>query len=1129
MLKTFKSVSTLLFLLGISTGVAYAVTNSRVTDVRITQQNGVCTGIVKDATGETVIGASVVVRGTTNGTITDFDGKFTLSNVKNGDIIQISFVGYKTQEVKFAGQSLSIILKDDTEVLDEVIVTGYGGSQKRAALTTAISKVDNNVLENAAFSTAGQALQGSVTGLRVVNTTGQPGSNPDITLRGGATITGSNTSALVVIDGVVRNSMADVNPADIESIQVLKDAASTAIYGARANGGVILIETKKGKAGKVSVNYKFKLGKNFTRKGYDFCNAEDYIYYNRLGMLNTNTARSGWSSGYSVDSQMGYGVGNSLFDIRYLNDETAHLQNEGWSSMQDPYYEDRTILFKDYSGTMDDEIFSKSAITQDHYINVTGGNDRSTFNTSLGYYNEDGMVKGTGFQRFSGSLNGSYQVLPILNVKAGVQFVWSTRPSLWIGTYEFFYRTRSQRPTWNPWNEDGSPASGFGTGDGNPAYYRDKLTSDNSTTRTTYNIGFTLDILPKKLVLNGNASLLNYDYQNESFNKAYQTQSSSTANTSRYATATIEKYHQIQLNTSLTYTNTFADRHNLEVMLGGEYYTYDRFRLVERAYGAPTDDVPTMNVSSDFVGGYNDNNSDGSGTYKTAYRILSAFGRANYNYNMKYLLSVTARYDGISRLKDNRWGFFPGVSLGWNIMEEDFWKESKVADIISNLKPRISYGVNGNVSGIGNFDIYGGYGTTTAYNGATAIYNSALLNTGLRWEQSQTFEAGLDIGFLDNRLSFILDYYSRDTKDLLTSQALPAYTGFSSITTNQGTLRNYGFEAEVRANIINKGGFTWDMTANISSVANKIISLPANGNDKNRVGGYEVAAGQVGSDGKTPTKWIGGRQEGGKLGELIAYKQQHIFKDWDDVRQNANYRIDEVASLYGPGLADQINPNTGKTYRESSGWQPIEPGDVCWEDMNGDDTINGYDRYVVGNVFPNVTGGFSTTFGYKGISLYARFDYALGHTIYNDLKARSLGQYQGNFNVITGVKDMWSEDNTNSDLPKFYYADQLAKKNITRSNNASTAADNNSSRFYEKGDYLALREITLSYQLPKSLISKAHMTEASVYVTGQNLFYITGYDGVSPEPAVSTTYGRGIDNGRYPTPRTLLFGLSVTF
>ena len=446
----------------------------------------------------------------------------------------------------------------------------------------------------------------------------------------------------------------------------------------------------------------------------------------------------------------------------------------------------------------------------------------------------------------------------------------------------------------------------------------------------------------------------------------------------------------------------------------------------------------------------------------------------------------------------------------------------------------MSYGVNGNVNSIGNFEVYGIYQQLGGdnpynYNGQTGYYNSSLVNTGLRWEQSRSFEAGLDLGFFNNRLSFILDYYNRTTDDLLTNVNLPAYTGFSTMRTNLGRLRNSGFEMEVRANIISQKDWNWEVTANLTSVSNKILELPQSDKPFNQIDGYEVAAGVVDANGETPTKWVGGYHEGGKIGDMVAYKQNHIFRDWDDVKAHANNRIDDVANLYGPGMADQINPNTGVTYKESSGWKPIEPGDVCWEDVNQDGIINSLDRMVVGNLFPTVTGGFSTTLSYKNWSLYARFDYALGHTIYNDLKARSLGQFQGQFNIIDKVHDMWSETNIDSDLPVFTYADQLNKRNITRENNGATILDNNSSRFYEKGDYLSLREITLTYTLPQNVISKIGMQNASVYVTGQNLFYITGYDGVSPEPAVSTVYGRGIDNGRYPTPRTLLFGLSVTF
>ena len=1112
----------MLILLAMSTGPAMATTGSAPIAAPVVQQSETCTGVVKDATGETVIGASVVVKGTTNGTITDFDGNFSLSNVKKGDVIQISFVGFQTMEVVWNGSPINVILKDDTQALEEVVVTGYGGSQKRAALTTAISKVDDGVLKNAAFSNAGQALQGSVTGLRVINTTGAPGSTPQIVLRGGATISGSSNNALVIVDGIVRNSMADVNPEDIASMQVLKDAASTAIYGARANGGVILIETKSGKQGKAQVNYKFKMGFNAQRLGYDYLGTEDYIYYNRLGMKRTNNAVSGYNaSGYNVE-QMGYGIGNNLFDIRYLNDETAHLKNEGWQVMDDPYYEGQQIIFKDHSGVLEDALFQTGTL-QEHYLNISGGNEHGTFLASAGYYNEEGMAVGTGFKRFTGNVSGSYQVLPFLKVRASANLMWSTKPSLWISEYNFFYRVRSQRPTWNPYLEDGSPASGFGMSDGNAEYWLDKYVAENSTQKTTFSAGFTADIIKDHLVLDANASLLNYQYQNEYFWKAYQQQNAGL-NTTRNAYDEIEKYNQIQTNATLTYKNVFNDVHDLSVMVGGEYYTYDWSEFYAKVHGAPTDDIPTLNVAPDY---------DEVKSSKSAYRILSAFGRVEYNYDMKYLLALTGRYDGISRLEDNRWGFFPGVSAGWNVTREEFWEETKLADVITTLKPRFSFGTNGNVNGLGNYEVYGTYGTTKMYNGATAIVNTGLLNTGLRWEQSKTFEVGLDLGLFNNKIAFIFDYYNRETKDLLTNLSLPGYTGFESIRTNLGNLRNSGFEAEVRANIINKGGFTWDVTANITTVANKILKLPTNSNERNRVGGFEVAAGPATqkADGtwEYNTKWVGGNQEGGKLGEITAYVQEHIFRDWDDVKQHANTRIDRVGKLYGPGLADQINPTTGKTYRTSSGWKPIEPGDVCWDDMDGDGEITTYDQKVIGNYLPNITGGFSTTLGYKGLSLYARFDYALGHTLYNEFLARSLGQYQGTFNIVDVVKDMWSEDNPDADLPAFYYADQLAKYNITRGNGAGYQKDGANSRFYEKGDYLACREITLSYQLPKSLVNKCFLQDASVYVTGQNLFYITGYSGVSPEPAVSDAVAVGSDVGRYPTPRTFLFGLSLTF
>lgn len=1074
------------------------------------QERITVTGTVVDNTNLSVPGASIVEKGTTNGTVTDMDGNYSIVISKRNAILQFSFVGYKTQEVPVAGKSkIDVVLHEDAEQLDEVVVTGYGGQQKRTTLTTAISKLDNRALENVAISNAGQSLQGSVSGLRVVNVSGKPGEAPNIVLRGGATITGNpkNNQALVVVDGIVR-SMDDVNPADIESMQVLKDAASTAIYGARANSGVILITTKRGKTGKATVSYKFKGGWNFTRKGYEFLDAQDFLYYNRLG--NKYTHDAGFSRTLQqVNNTTGYGTdAGNHFSVKYLTDDTKHLLSEGWQQMTDPYDGKGQLLFKDYGGQMMDASFNDPSFTQDHYVSVTGGNDKATFLSSFGYYKEEGQVVGTSYARFTGNVNGSYKVRDNITVNAGATFSFAKKPGLWASEAQIFYRTQSMWPTMNPYDEKGNPAAGVGSADGNPLYWKDKYQRLDNVRRTTFNIGGSWEIIPG-LSLNEASSIYYIDNEQEDFNKQVQLQNSTTPNSAREARGMYNRDFQQQHSATLTYAKTFVEKHNFDAMLGGEYFDYNHFKLQAKGNKAPSDDIPTLNASSDKTEVY---------SYKDAYRMLSGFARVNYNYEYKYLFSFVARYDGISKLSDNRWGFFPGVSAGWNMHEEAFFKDSKLANFVSNVKPRVSYGVNGNVAGLGGYEVYGEYGSQTAYNGNVGFLNTGLINNGLRWEKSKSFEIGLDLGFLKNRINLILDYYNRTTSDLLTELPLPGYTGFEKIRTNLGTLRNTGFEAEVKVNILNNPkAFSWDVSFNTSLVNNKIVKLPYNGNENNRQGGLEVFDPKTGK-----TTWVGGYQEGKGLGDVYGYQQVRIFRDWDDVKANAGDRYDAIAELYGPNKWAQMSD------KEKIGKKPIEPGDVMWNDLDNNGVINEYDRVKIGNVMPKWTGGFSTNFSYRDFSLFARFDYALGHILYNDLAARSLGQYQGSFNIIQEVKDTWSPENVNSDLPKFYYADQLAKKNITRSNMASPNINNNSSRFYEKGDYLALRELTVSYRLPKKIIEKATLSDASVYITGQNLFYITGYTGMSPEPAIRES-NAGVDEGRYPMPRTVLVGVSVSF
>lgn len=1074
--------------------------------LQLMAQNLIVKGVVLDTTGEPVIGATILEKGTDNGTITNLDGNFSL-NVAKGKQIEVSYVGFVSQTVSVVNdQFLRIVLKEDTETLDEVVVVGYGVKQKRSTMTTAISKMDDKVLRNAAISNAAQALQGTVSGLRVTNTSGAPGSSPTIVLRGGASIEGAG-SPLVVVDGVVR-SLQDINPSDIESIQVLKDAASTAIYGARANNGVILVQTRKGKAGHTQVSYKFKGGMNFARMGYDYMDAENYIRYGRLGRVYSGGSVS------DIDNTRGYGAlyganNPDQYSIRYL-DGNENLLQEGWKQMTDPVT-GRQLVFKDYGTTLRDEVYADPAFTQDHYLSFNGGNDRGTFSSSLGYYTEDGTVKGTDYRRFSATLNGSYKVLPILTVKAGLNFSTSTAPELYYDDMaDLFERMQSMEPTWRPFFDDGSPNYGYGKRDGNPLYWLDKLTNKNNTRRTTLNIGADLELVKNKLYLRENSSVYYDDYTKETFDKEYRDYWS--VNTERYASYQYDRTIQQQHSVQLEYTDTFKSAHNFSAMLGGEYFEnqYTQFKGTGR--NASFDDIPTLNASSpDDMTAY---------SYREGYRISSFFGRVTYDYKRRYLFTAVARYDGISKLSDNRWGFFPGVSAGWNIHEEDFFKDSKISDVISTLKPRVSYGINGNVNGINDYDVYGLYGqasNTHPYNGVTGILNTTVMNSQLRWEKSKSFEAGLDLGFMNNRFNLILDYYNRTTSDLLTDVNLPGYTGFDSFKTNLGSLRNSGFEVEGTLNLISHPkGFNWDVSFNASYVFNKIIKLPENGNENNRQGGS-----QVWDPEQQKVVWVGGYQEGHTLGDIYAYRQVKVLCDENEVQQLAGNRMDMIAGLYGPNVSEADREKYGLT-------KPIEPGDVLWDDLNNDGIIDQLDRVKVGNIYPKWTGGFSTTLSYKNVSLYGRFDFAVGHTILNMVAMRSIGQSVGFKNIISDGLKCWTPENPDTDMPKSYYDDSSNKKNLYRDTKGSdiTSIDNRSSRFYEKGDYLALRELTLSWQLPQKWISKAFMTSASLYVTGQNLFYITGYSGTSPEAPLVYP---GVDTGRYPTPRTVILGVSVSF
>lgn len=1076
-------------------------------------QDRIITGKVTSDDGSPMPGVNVVLKGTTNGAVTDVDGVYSVTVSQSGGALIFSFIGFVPQEISLDGSStIDVILKTDETVLDEIVVVGYG-EQSRKNVTSSIAKLDNQVLATAPRSNIGAALQGTLPGLRVINTSGNPGASPNILLRGGASIN-SPGAPLVVVDGIIR-SFNDVPPDDIASIEVLKDAASTAIYGARANNGVILISTKKGKSGTAQISYKYTLGFNQRRDGYNYLNAKDYIYYNRLGNFNSTRTLA------QVNASRGYGLltdaaNLASFDIRAFDVTTEPLLSQGWDTVGDPYNSANKIIFKDHSGEVEDLVF-RNTKTNDHYLSVTGGDDKGSYFASFNYYNEEGVIVGSDYKRYTGAINGSYKVKPNIELSTAVNLSTSSQIGTIGNDVNTMYRNLSIWPTFNPWvdAEKTKPNPGNGVTDGNPLYWLGKLQRSNEVNRITVNGGVKWDII-QDLYLKVSGNVYLFENIDKSFQQATQTYINMFAtppsynNTSRNSITGFSRSFQKQFNATLNYGKTFMGKHNASMMLGAEYYTTNSFGMQVFGQNAPTDDISTANASTTFAAGSNF-------TTESEFRILSNFGRLNYNYDQKYLLQLVYRQDAVSSLAaENRTGFFPGMSAGWNMHNESFFKESVVNKYVSTFKPRISYGVNGNIAGIGPYDVQGSYGSQGNYNGSLGFLNTGIINSGLKWEKSKTIDVGFDLGVLSNKITVMFDYYNRKTSDLLTDLTLPSYVGFSTVKTNLGTFQNRGIELGINANVLElSNGLTVDVSANISKNTNKILELPFNGNENNRQGGFQVYDPEQGK-----VVWVGGLQEGQPLGAIYAYEQVSIFKDDAEVAAIAGDRIDMIANISGPN--------------ETYGLGKITPGDVNWRDVDANDTIDSRDRVYIGNINPKWTGGFSANVGYKGFTLHARFEFALGHTIYNDLVARTLGNYQGTFNSIDLIKDAWSPTNTDTDIPKVYYADQvgapLGKKNYTRANNAGAVLNGNNSRFYEKGDYLACREITLSYDFSKQLLSKTKViTSARVYASGINLFYFTKFSGPSPEPPVSNNVITGVYTGTYPTPKTFAVGVQVSF
>ncbi len=1088
--------------------------------------------------GKGLPGVSVTIKGKTTGTQTGADGEFTIQAAP-ADILVFSYLGYESIEETVGEKTVfNVSLGLSNQKMDEVVVVGYG-TIKRSKVTSSISKLDNKILETGVRSNPAQALAGTIPGLRVSTGTGRPGSLPSIILRGGTDFDGSG-SPLIIMDGQVRGSLSDINPEEIESMEVLKDASATAIYGARASNGVILITSKKGKSGKSSITLKAKNGINYLNVPYNFLSAQDYIIWQRRAVV--EAIKNGVLGAATLGAVGPRGTGNlykdangNILDGNYdsravwstmrLNDVNRELLTlgEGWKTMKDAVPTNDNGAY-DPNGTFADLIYKEfnygdyglkdKATVQDYNIGMSGGNDRGKYYANIGFYDEDGLSIATFYRRLNLALNGEYKIKDWLKSESGLQFAkanWRDQ-SLQNGESNFWGRMLSAPPTMRGTNMNGELLLGRDASDGNPAVNVDKYKRSNQTDKFTLNQAFTVNFTRDLYARIG--GILMYDEGlYEAFNKDFRTGLLSYTNPNtgwnrtRSSSNSFDRTTRQTYNAILNYTSSFSDMHNIAAMAGFEYFNLYGTGFSASGSLAPTDDFQDLGLTLNNA----TTQTRGTDSYHFRERIMSGFGRINYDYDGKYLATFTIRRDGYSRLLgDNQYGTFPGVSVGWMAHRENFMAATD--NWLSFLKLRASWGLNGNIgigtsNGIGLYELQGSYGSQTAYNGVIGFLQTGIATPDLRWEKSSTIEIGADMGFLNNKLNASVAYYNRLTTDKLAYVGLPVSSGLSQLRTNNGSMRNRGVELEASYKLVKGKNLSWSIGANAAWNKNTIEKLPFNGNENNRQGGEQIYDPKTGR-----VIWVGGLQEGQEFGEIFGYVSDGIIRSQKDL--DAYNVIDLAAGYVQYGGAAGRRVASAKLISELGLTNHISAklGDMMWRDIDKNDTIDYRDKVSLGRVIPRWTGGVNTTVSWKGLSLFARVDFGLGHIQQDFMQMWALGSFQGEFNATDIVKDTWTPENPDAKYPRYTWADQLNAKNFDRP----------SDMFWVNSSYLAIRELSLSYSVPSSILKKARVEGLTLTVTGQNLGYLSNDLLNLPERT-------GSQNSAYTIPTSLIFGANLTF